>query len=280
MMALQLGPVALPTAPLLLGLGLWASSWLAGRLASVGAPDADSGRARRGAASQTLLNAGFIGLLVARLVHLALHAGPYLDAPLAMLDLRDGGWHPGAGLAAGLAWLVWRARAADLPALRKAIAAAAAAGLLATAAAAAALGLFARPALPELQLLDLASGQPLSLRQAARSRPLVLSLWASWCGPCRAELPLLAEAARQHPEIGFLFVNQGESAATVLDFLVRQDLRLAEVLLDAGSRLGPAVGSGGLPTTLFYDAQGRLLDAHLGVLNAAALQSRLAQLRH
>ena len=43
--------------------------------------------------------------------------------------------------------------------------------------------------------------------------------------------------------------------------------------------MGPAVGSRSLPTTLFYDAQGRLVDAHFGVLNAAALQSRLKSLR-
>ena len=43
--------------------------------------------------------------------------------------------------------------------------------------------------------------------------------------------------------------------------------------------LGPAVGSRGLPTTLFYDAQGRQGHAHFGVLNAAALESRLRQLR-
>lgn len=278
MMALQLGPVALPTAPLLLGLGLWASSWLAGRLAAQGAASADEANTRRQAASQALLNAGFVGLLAARLVHLLLHAEPYLAQPLAMLDIRDGGWKPWAGLGAGLAWLAWQARRSAAP-LRRALAGAAISGLLATSAAAAALGLFARPALPDLPLVAVAGGQTIGLREAARNRPVVVSLWASWCGPCKVELPLLADAARQHPEIGFLFVNQGESAATVQDFLARQQLRLDEVLLDARSQLGPAVGSGGLPTTLFYDAQGRLIDAHLGVLNAAALHSRLARLQ-
>jgi hypothetical protein len=65
----------------------------------------------------------------------------------------------------------------------------------------------------------------------------------------------------------------------VRDYLDGQGLTLGDVLLDAGSTLGPAVGSRGLPTTLFYDAQGRQVDAHMGVLNAAALESRLRQLR-
>jgi hypothetical protein len=51
------------------------------------------------------------------------------------------------------------------------------------------------------------------------------------------------------------------------------------VLLDPGSRLGPAVGSRGLPTTLFYDAHGQLVDAHFGVLDAPALERCLRALR-
>lgn len=62
-------------------------------------------------------------------------------------------------------------------------------------------------------------------------------------------------------------------------YLTARGLLLREVLMDRGSKLGPAVGSRGLPTTLFYDAQGRLVDAHFGVLNAAALEGRLRQLR-
>ncbi len=90
---------------------------------------------------------------------------------------------------------------------------------------------------------------------------------------------MLAAAQQRESEVGFLFVNQGESEGTVRAYLTDQGLPLREVLLDAGSRLGPAVGSRGLPTTLFYDRQGRLVDAHIGVLNAAALQSRLTTLR-
>jgi len=62
-------------------------------------------------------------------------------------------------------------------------------------------------------------------------------------------------------------------------YLSDQDLPLREVQLDPGSKLDPAVGSRGLPTTLFYDVEGRLVDAHFGVLNAAALEVRLRQLR-
>ena len=94
-----------------------------------------------------------------------------------------------------------------------------------------------------------------------------------------SEMPMLAAAQQHETVVGFLFVNQGESDSAVRAYLTDQGLPLREVLLDPHSRLGPAVGSRGLPTTLFYDARGRQVDAHFGVLTAAALQARLRALR-
>ena len=92
-------------------------------------------------------------------------------------------------------------------------------------------------------------------------------------------MPLLAAAQAREAGLRFLFVNQGESVGAVRAYLIDQDLALQQVLLDPASALGPAVGSRGLPTTLFYDARGRLVDAHFGVLNGAALAARLRALR-
>ena len=132
--------------------------------------------------------------------------------------------------------------------------------------------------MPELALTTLEGARQSTLAEAAAGRPAVVNLWASWCGPCRAEMPTLAAAQQRDAAIAFLFVNQGESEATVRGYLERERLPLREVMLDAGSALGPAVGSRGLPTTLFYDAGGRLVEAHMGALNAAALQARLDRL--
>lgn len=272
MLSIALGPVALPVAPVLLLLAVWAASWLASRLAAARADPQTAA-----SAGHAVFHAAGLGLVAARLVHLALNADLYLDAPWSALDLRDGGWQALAGVLAGASWLLWRGLRAPL--LRRPLAGGVLAGAALWMATSLAAGTQDRPDLPSLVLTEFDGGAAVDLRRAARGRPLVVNLWASWCGPCRAEMPTLAEAQQREPGVGFLFVNQGESASAVRAYLVDQDLPLREVLLDRGSRLGAAVGSRGLPTTLFYDARGRRIGAHFGVLNAAALQSRLREMR-
>ncbi|HEY8904625.1 MAG TPA: TlpA disulfide reductase family protein, partial [Rhodoferax sp.] len=85
---------------------------------------------------------------------------------------------------------------------------------------------------------------------------------------------------QRNPDVQFVFVNQGESAQVIKAYLQRSGLDLQHVWIDTRRALGPAVGSKGLPTTLFFDAKGRRVDAHFGVINPAALQARLQDLRN
>lgn len=283
MLAVGLGPIALPLAPLLLLGAVAAAQALASRLArrprGDNADDADGTAAARraGQAADSFTVAALLGLLASRATFLVRHAEAYAVSPASVFDVRDGGWHVGAGLAVGFGWLAWRGL--RRPALRQALAAGAAAGGLLWVGLSAAFGPRTGAAMPELALVDLASGSSLTLAQAAQGRPAVVVLWASWCAPCREEMPLLAAAQQREAGVRFLFVNQGESTAAVNRYLAGLPYAVHDVLLDAGSALGPAVGSPGLPTTLFYDARGRRVDAHFGVLNAAALESRLRPLR-
>ena len=112
-----------------------------------------------------------------------------------------------------------------------------------------------------------------------RGKVVVVNLWATWCPPCRREMPVLDAARRREPGIRFVFVNQGEGAGEVARFLAGQRFDTRDVLLDGGGRLGALVGSRALPTTLFYGADGRLLGTHLGELSDASLAQALEALR-
>ena len=272
MLSLSLGPIALPLAPVLLLIAIRGSSWLASRLARQGADKVPGEQAGR-----TVTHAGLLGLVAARLAYLVWHADAYLASPWATFDLRDGGWSASAGLVAGVAWLAWRGLVT--PWLRRPLAVSGAAGVAFWWLATLASGLAGTHSLPPVQLVRIEDARVLSLTEAARGRPVVVNLWASWCGPCRAEMPTLAAAQQREPTVAFLFVNQGESPATVQSFLEKQSFTLRDVMLDSGPSLGQAIASRGLPITLFFDAKGRQVDAHFGILNPAALESRLRQLR-
>lgn len=266
----------MPLAPLLLLISLWFAAWFAAWLTRRLASTEDS-PLHNAAAGDAVWHAGVIGLLAARLAHLAFNLDAYTSTPWAMLDIRDGGWHALSGALAGAAWLSFRAQ--RLPVLRRPLAGAALAGAALWLAGTLSMGVRNTPPLPAITVTDLASGVSAPLPEFARGRPVVLNLWASWCGPCRQEMPMLAQAQQREPNIAFLFVNQGESADAVRAYLEREQLPLREVLLDSGSQVLKALGSKGLPTTVFFDAGGRQIDAHFGVLNAAALQTRLRTLR-
>lgn len=61
---------------------------------------------------------------------------------------------------------------------------------------------------PDVMLTELNGARTLSLPQLIAGKPTVVNLWATWCGPCRAEMPTLAAAQQNTPEVNFVFVNQ------------------------------------------------------------------------
>lgn len=272
-MSISIGPLALPVVPLL---------WLAALLCALML--ARVWARRRGAASgvdpaplvqrseDAVWRAALVGFAVSRLMFVLPAWADYAASPWALLDLRDGGWAPAYGVLAGAAVLA--SHAAKNRLLRTPLAAAGALALVVWAAGSTLLGVHRALPVPDVAVVDL-QGREARIPALAAGRPVVINLWASWCAPCRVEMPALAAAQAAHPAVRFLYVNQGENAATVQRFLASLPVRLDGVWLDPRAATGPAVDSTGLPTTLIFDADGRLVERHVGVVTEAALRRHL-----
>ena len=98
-----------------------------------------------------------------------------------------------------------------------------------------------------------------------RGRAVVVNLWASWCGPCRFELPFLqAQASARGREIAFLGVNVDDEEAGARALLRELPVPYPSVQ-DPGSRILQRLRGQGLPGTAFYDVRGKLRMFHQGV---------------
>lgn len=171
-----------------------------------------------------------------------------------------------------------RSKTAIVSRIRKTISIWLSAGVLACVAIYGAIHIMESVSLPSAPLTTL-KGDQVDLRSLATGKPMVLNLWASWCSPCREEMPMLVAAQRQEAGLQFVFANQGEDRTTVQRFLSTTQLELDNVLLDSGARIGRDAGSMALPITFFYDANGRLVDTNLGGLTARDLATKLDRIR-
>jgi thiol-disulfide isomerase/thioredoxin len=112
-----------------------------------------------------------------------------------------------------------------------------------------------------------------------RGKTVVLNFWATWCDPCREELPLLEGIARTYADsLTVIAVETGEPAEEVLAFTDALGLKWIRVLTDPAGRTGDLYLVRGLPTTFFIDPTGMIRRIRIGTLNAAELESILKQM--
>ena len=133
-----------------------------------------------------------------------------------------------------------------------------------------------RGRLPVAAFQDL-SGAPVSL--AGRDVPVVLNLWATWCPPCRREMPMMIDVAQSQSDVDIVFANQGERDSAIGQYLVLNDLPPDGMIRDPDSALMQKFGMLGLPSTLFFAADGSLQAVHTGEISRAALLAGIDDLR-
>lgn len=110
--------------------------------------------------------------------------------------------------------------------------------------------------LPRFTFAD-PSGRQLDIA-SLKGRPTLINLWATWCGPCVAELPTLDKLAADKPGgLRVVTISQDAPGAPVTEFLARHGFEHLEPWLDPQGKIDYHYNTGHFPTTVYYDAHGR-----------------------
>ena len=130
---------------------------------------------------------------------------------------------------------------------------------------------------PTFTLRRLDNDAPFSLQQY-KGKPVVINFWASWCGPCKYEHPVLEWAVREYGDraqfVGIIFEDE-ENAAR--DFLTRNGSPMPQ-LIDPNSRVSVDYGVSGVPETYFINSEGVIVDKYVGPIPPDKMQEHLKAL--
>lgn len=214
-----------------------------------------------------------VGIIAARVAHVILNWSTFSEDLWRVVAFWQGGFFLPAGVLAALIFLLVQAK--DMRGRIAGFAGVAVGLFVWNAASLLTSGVDPVP-LPGNRLQTL-GGESVALPELA-GKPMVINLWATWCPPCRREMPMMAEVAASTPDVTFVFVNQGEDAPRVRRYLSQEGLLLPHVLTDGLGELGRHYKAPGLPATLFVDEDGRLVDIHLGEISREHLSRTMTHL--
>jgi len=131
---------------------------------------------------------------------------------------------------------------------------------------------------PQFQLAN-PDGQLVSLSDL-RGKLVLINFWASWCGPCRQEMPYIQQIYNEWQAKGMvlLAINIGESPSQVEEFMQSQGLSFP-VLLDTEGKVAGQYGIRAIPTSFFIDRDGIIQDMKVGAFQSTAeIESSLSKL--
>jgi thiol-disulfide isomerase/thioredoxin len=132
--------------------------------------------------------------------------------------------------------------------------------------------------LPSIQLKDL-NGNAVQLSDY-HGKPVIINFWATWCGPCRIEIPMLNEIQRKYASRGLVIVGVStdeDGAASVKPFL--NEIPIHYVNLLKGSNTEETFGGiWGLPTNFFYDKNGKQIAKAFGLQPREFFEEKISEM--
>lgn len=230
-------------------------------------------RHTEGRASTASWAAVIVGILVARAGYVIDNLEAYAWAPAEVLYVWQGGFLalPGLSAAAAVLLLMLRGRALVVSIASLGALSAASLGILSL--------IEPRELGPAPQMNNVVnvSGRPAELD--SERGPYVVNLWATWCPPCRREMPMLVETAAANSDVPILLLNQGETPERVRQYLRSEKISGENVLIDPHAELSQKLGATALPTTIFVASDGSISKVHYGEISRAALHAGISELQ-
>jgi len=125
--------------------------------------------------------------------------------------------------------------------------------------------------------LPLRGGGTFSLSDhlANDGRPVFLNLWASWCFPCRTEMPAIEQASIRHPEVLFIGVAVDDTVAAAEAFA--DEIGITYLIAYDDETVANAYRILGLPSTFFIDSDGNIVKRQFGLLTAESIDANIAE---
>lgn len=126
-----------------------------------------------------------------------------------------------------------------------------------------------------------AEGKELKLSEF-KGKPIVLNFWASWCPPCRQEMPMFQKAFDSDTNVQYLLINQTdgyrETKQKAQEFMTNEKLTMPLYIDETGDSM-MKYGLNALPMTVFIDADGVIQGKSLGALNESSFKNYLERIK-
>ena len=285
----SVGSLLIPTRPLALILSFLLAIWVSKRVAGRMGLDAPWSQ-------QVAEGCAWAGIIGARLGFVLMTWSAFRAAPWTALYFWQPGYSPYSGLLAGAAyaaWRIWQRPVNERRSYLRVLGGGYAVGAVLAVAVFASMNMFtgsqvlrAGDRVPDFTLANL-SGDTVRFSDL-EGRAVVLNFWATWCPPCRREMPLLDAIQKEYESRGLSVVgiDVGENADVVRRYVesigvaypIWVDAPRGQTGTDSTQGLHARFGGVGLPTTVFVDPEGIVRNRRLGELNRAILQTQAEKL--